>query len=79
MNNTLENVIMTLSLVEVKGKVNLHLLLQAILFLEQNGIKEALKCLDNLTVNGEKNIDMVLGCILSLEDQLETEKKEETE
>ena len=78
MNSSLDRVIQTLSLVEVRGRQNLTLLLQATLFLEQEGIAEALKCLEVLTVNGKANVDMVLGCILTLEEiQKEKEQKEE--
>lgn len=79
MNESLDRVIQTLSLIEVRGRQNLTLLLQATLLLEQNGIAEAIKCLDALTVSGTNNIDMVLGCILSLEEMLKPEVEEKEE
>lgn len=79
MKGSLNNIIATLSLVEVKGRANLALLLQASLQLQQGLIAEAIQSLDALTVSGTNNIDMVLGCILSLEEMLKPEVEEKEE
>lgn len=83
MKESLNRVIATLSLVEVKGRQNLSLLLQASLIVESGeNLAEAVKCLDALTVSGRNNIDMVLGCIMEIEKALAekpTEQEEKTD
>lgn len=79
MSESLENVIRTLSIIEVKGRLNLSLLLQATLFVEAGNYSDAVRCLDQLTVAGKGNIDMVLGCIIELEKLAKPEETEEEE
>lgn len=79
MNESLENVIRTLSLIEVKGRQNVALLLQATLLAEAGGYGDAVRCLDQLTVSGKGNLDMVLGCIIELEKLAKPEETEEEE
>ena len=79
MSESLENVIRTLSIIEVKGRLNLSILLQATLFAEAGNYSDAVKCLDQLTVAGKGNIDMVLGCIIELEKLAKPETEETAE
>lgn len=79
MSESLDNVIRTLSLIEVKGRQNVALLLQATLLAEAGGYFEAVKYLDQLTVAGKGNLDMVLGCIIELEKLAKPETEETAE
>lgn len=80
MNESLNRIIATLGLVEVRGRQNLSLLLQATLILESGeNLAEAAKCLDALTVNGKGNIDMVLGCIMAIEQIIKPKESDEQE
>lgn len=85
----IDSIIQTLSLIEVKGRFNMTLILRAILALEgigQDGddkgrISDALQCVDAITVSGKSNIDMTLGVVLVLDEILKSmdENKEEEE
>lgn len=68
MKESLKPIIYTLSQVEVKGRVNLSLLLNAQIALDREDISEAIKALEMLSVSGRNNADMVLGCIMALEE-----------
>lgn len=76
MNESLELILRTLSLIEVKGRQNVSLLLQATLLAETGGYADAVRCLDQLTVSGKSNLDMVLGCIIELEKLAKPETEE---
>lgn len=79
MNESLENILRTLSIIEVKGRLNLSLLLQATLLAEGGNYTDAVRCLDQITVAGKGNIDMVLGCIIELEKLAKPEETTEEE
>lgn len=79
MNESLDNILRTLSIIEVKGRQNVALLLQAILFVEGGNYSDAVTCLDQLTVVGKGNLDMVLGCIIELEKLAKPEENEDEE
>lgn len=76
MNESLELILRTLSLIEVKGRQNVSFLLQATLLAETGNYADAVRCLDQLTVSGKSNLDMVLGCIIEL-DKLANPEEEE--
>ena len=79
MNESVKPVLNTLSMVEVKGRQNMMLLLQATLLVEANNLKDAVLCLEALTVAGKENLDMVLGCIMKLENMIKEQQPEENE
>lgn len=79
MNESLDNILRTLSLIEVKGRLNMSLLLQATLLAEAGNYSDAVTCLDQITVVGKGNIDMALGCIIELEKLAKPEIEETTE